>query len=80
LLGRISASDDYTCGEHLRRQPRRRGPSKMGKKMGSIAGFSMNRKHMSNNRKKNLLNKQNRKNIKEKQAKDPAKMLTTKPM
>ena len=60
--------------------PRRRAPSKMGKKMGSIAGFSMNRKHMSNNRKKNLLNKQNRKNIKEKQAKDPAKMLTTKPM
>ena len=40
----------------------------------------MNRKRISNNRKRNLKNKLNKKNIKEKQAKDPARMLTTKPL
>ena len=62
---------------HCKRQTLTQG---MGAKQGSVAGDGLNRKHISANKKKNLLNKNNRKNIREKQAKSPARILTTKPL
>ena len=52
----------------------------MGKKQGAVATDGVNRKRLSSNKKRNLQNKLNRKNILEKKLKDPAIFLTTKPM
>ena len=52
----------------------------MGKKQGAVATDGVNRRRMSNNRKRNWQNKCNRKNILEKKLKDPGIYLTSKPM
>jgi len=52
----------------------------MGKRQGAIVADGLNRKRMSNNRKKNLKNKQNRKNILEKKAAHPSAHFTSQPL
>ena len=52
----------------------------MGKRQGAVATDGVNRKRLSSNKKRNLQNKLNRKNILEKKLKDPGIFLTTKPM
>ena len=52
----------------------------MGSKQGAIAGDGINRKRMSNNRKKNLKNKHNKKNILEKKLASPAAQFTSQPL
>jgi hypothetical protein len=47
---------------------------------GGIAGDGINRKRMSNNKKKNLKNKLNKKNILEKKLSHPSIHLTSQPL
>ena len=69
----VPPSRDSTC--HVQAQP-----SSMGKRQGAIVADGLNRKRMSNNRKKNLKNKQNRKNILEKKAAHPSAHFTSQPL
>lgn len=68
----------YPCSRAFTRSKVRE--RKMGKKQGAVATDGVNRRRMSNNRKRNWQNKCNRKNILEKKLKDPGIYLTSKPM